>query len=111
MFFVDYPCDIRSDSLSGVSARNDLGWLYPKNSILRRAIDRLTLEMAQAGIEQKIFDKYFDVLSNTKCEPEPFVEIGYDICDTSFNILIFGGAFAFTIITIELVVNRFLKRY
>ena len=57
--------------------------------------------MTQAGIEKKIYDKYFDNLANTKCEYEPFVVIGFDICHATFYILTFGIILALIICGIE----------
>ena len=109
ILIADYACDLSSDSLSGVSTKDKLGWLYPKNSILKRIVDRITLEMAQAGIDKKIFDKYFDNLSNMDCESETFVEIGFDISQIIFFLLIKGIVLALAINFIEVIVN-FLKR-
>ena len=92
---------MRSDGLSGVSVKETEGWLYPKNSILKRIIDNAALEMTQAGIDKKIYDKYFVSLSQTRCEPEPFVVIGYDICQTTFLMLIGGIVVAIIVLGIE----------
>ena len=61
--------------------------------------------MTQAGIEQKIFDKYFERLSNDKCESEPFVEIGFDVSQISFFNLIYGTVIAFIVAIIEKAVS------
>ena len=82
--------------------KENVGWLYPKNSILKKIIDNVALEMTQTGIDKKIYDKYFASLSQTTCEPEPFVVIGYDICQATFLMLIGGSVIAFIILSLEL---------
>ena len=32
--------------------KENVGWLYPKNSILKRIVDSVALEMTQAGIDK-----------------------------------------------------------
>ena len=83
-----------------MSTKDKLGWLYPKHSILKRLVDRITLEMAQAGI-----DKYFDNISNMDCQSDIFVEIGFDVAQMSFYILIYEITLAFSISFMEVTVN------
>ena len=83
--------------------------MYPKNSIVRRIADEVMLEMAQSGIERKIFDKYFGYLSDIDCESVPFAPLGYEILLITFEILAIGILLAMILVVLELCIKRGLR--
>ena len=85
----DFPtCQLRHAKLSGVSTKDRVGWLYPRNSILKRLVDKILLDLSQKGIERKIHEKYFG--RSLECDSNPFLPVGFDIVLALFKILGIG---------------------
>ena len=92
-----------------MSSKELVGWLYPKNSILRRVADKIMLQIAQQGIERQIYHKYYRQLSYLQCDTSSsYSPIGLDILWTVFKILACGLGIAAFIMAIE-IITKFLK--
>ena len=102
-------CQLRHARLSGVSTRDHVGWLYPKNSILRKIIDHYMLQLAEEGMERQIYDKYFGQLFNPQCQTSSFAPLGFEIVLTLFQMLVTGCGVAMLCMLSELMVDKFIN--
>ena len=97
--------------MAGMSAKEQFGWLYPKNSILRKIADKIMLELAQQGIERQIYHKYYRQLSNLQCDTSSsYNPIGLDILWMVFKIFASGFGIAVIIMTLE-IATKFWKKH
>ena len=99
---------IRQGHLDGLRGKVQSGWLYPKNSILKRQFDKFLFDLGQTGIERQIKEKYFFLDPFTRCETA-FTPIGIQIVAVLFNILAFGLVIALITLVLEHVFNQCKK--
>ena len=102
-------CDLRQSQLKGISAKTLAGWLYPKNSMLKRIADNFMLLLSEEGIEKKIYDEHyghFDFIKE-QCEVEAaFIPVGFDIVLILFKILGCGSGIAVLLAMLEWIKQR-----
>ena len=65
------------------------GWLYPKNSMLKKLFDKFLIKINENGIHYQISQKYFLDESQDVCRVEP-KPIEYRIVTSVFTLLIIG---------------------
>ena len=81
-----------------------LGWFFPKNSVLAPLFNRYMLELSERGLIQGIRNKYVSPLD--KCKALEFSPVNFSLVRILFIVLTFGIIIACVISTIE----RLLKR-
>ena len=108
-FFLGYDadtiCKLRHGLLQNIRAKDASGWLYPKNSILKRLFDKQLLNLTEKGIIRQLYLKYFVGLEQDVCEVET-KPIQFHIVVTVFNILIGGCVLAILLLILELYVKN-----
>ena len=102
--FIDYDadalCKLRHGILANIRSKDISGWLYPKNSMLKRLFDKFLLNINEKGIEREIFLKYFVSIEKDLCNVQT-KPIQYHIVSTLFNVLISGCILSLIILFIE----------
>lgn len=100
-------CDLRTMKMNLGGGR--IGWMYPKNSMLRPLFDKFLVTQDETGVEQSIRMKYFEPPLG-ECSGDTGSEtsvIGYDLVINFFFFLIIGSVGAIVIAGIE----RLTKSY
>ena len=104
-----HVCNIRIGHLDGLRGQVQSGWLYPKNSILKRHFDKFLIQLGQTGIERQIRDKYFAFMDPfTKCNTA-FNPVGLHIVAILFKILGFGLGLATLSFIFEYLIHKCTK--
>ena len=101
-------CNIRHEYLENIRSKEFVGWLYPKNSMLKRLFDKFIISLNEKGIDRKLYRKYFTAFEEDKCETDTRA-IHFNIVVTLFKSLAIGIFIAFIVLTVE-IVFRHLKR-
>ena len=102
-------CKIRHGLLKNIRTKEFVGWLYPKNSLLKRLFDKFIISLNEKGIERKLYRKYFAPFEEDKCETEARA-IHFHIVITLFKSLAIGIFTAFIVLTVEIVFKHLKKR-
>ena len=95
-------CKIRHGLLENIRTKRAVGWLYPKNSLLKRLFDKFIISLNEKGIERKLYRKYYANFEDDKCETETRA-IHFKIVVALFKLLAIGIFIAFVVLTIEIV--------
>ena len=98
-------CKIRHGLLDNIRTKEYVGWLYPKNSLLKRLFDKFIIRLNEEGIERKLFLEHFVALDEDKCKTETKA-IHFHIVVTLFKSLAMGIFIAFIVLTVEIVFMR-----
>ena len=98
----DSICKIRHGLLDNIRSKQFTGWLYPKNSLLKRLFDRFIIELSENGIERKVFFKYFVDLPQDKCETKT-KPIQFHIVVTLFTMLGLGCILGLSFLCFEII--------
>ena len=85
-----------------------IGWLYPKNSLLKRLFDKFIISLNEKGIERKLYLKYFGNFEEDNCERETKA-IRFYIVVALFKSLAIGIFIAFIVLTVEIVFMHLRK--
>ena len=78
-----------------------LGWLFPRNSILKPLFDRFFLWKKEHGVIQKLYDDQYK--HKTDCTDEPFNAIDFQTVALLFALLSVGLILA--------IISFFVERY
>ena len=98
----DQLCQIRDGQLDSVKGKQRMGWLFPKNSILKNPTNDLLLQFTQSGLEQKIRDQYWSFVHAINCEIE-YTPLELNIVWILFKALAIGSGLAFVVFFMELL--------
>ena len=98
-------CKIRHGLLDNIRTKEYVGWLYPKNSLLKRLFDKFIIRLNEEGIERKLFLEHFVALDEDKCETETKA-IHFHIVVTLFKSLALGIFIACIVLNVEIVFMR-----
>ena len=98
----DQLCQIRDGQLDSAKAKLRMGWLFPKNSILKNPINDLLLEVTQSGLEKEIRDNYWGFANEINCELE-YTPLKLNIVWILFKALAIGSGLAFVVFFMELL--------
>ena len=97
-------CNIRHRMLDNVRGQELIGWLYPKNSLLKQLFDKFLTKINENGIERKLYIKYFNGIEDDQCKVTSDAKpIDFNIVVTLFKILAFGSSFAIILLCFEIV--------
>ena len=97
-------CKIRHGLLENIRPKRAIGWLYPKNSLLKRLFEKFIISLNEKGIERKLYHKYYAAFEEDKCETETR-GIHFNIVVTLFKSLAIGIFIAFIVLTVEVVLH------
>ena len=100
----DITCKLREGKLLQWNSPANMGWMYPKNSMLKRLFNKAILETTEEGVERKIYNKYFPNEDPSLCQ-QGFRPIGYEIVQSLFFILILGIGSSVVIFVIEKIIS------
>ena len=92
-------CSITHGLLNNIREKEVVGWLYPKNSMLKRIVDKFLFDVTQRGIEEKIRREYFQP-RNLRCEAS-FRPIGFTMVVLLFKLLASGTVFGILVLMLE----------
>ena len=100
----DQLCQIRNGQLDSAKGKQRMGWLFPKNSILKKPMNDLLLQIGQSGLEKKIRDEYwnFGHEINYNCDND-YTPLELNIVWILFKVLAVGSVSAFGIYFIEVL--------
>ena len=101
---MDQLCQIRDGKLDSAKGKQSMGWLFPKESILKKPMDDLLLQVAQSGLGQKLQDKYWSIPGigqEINCDIE-YTPLELNIVWILFKALAIGSGLAFGILLSEL---------
>ena len=98
----DQLCQIRDGQLDSAKGRLTMGWLFPKNYILKNPTNDLLLQFTQSGLEQKIRDQYWSFVHAINCEIE-YTPLELNIVWILFKALAIGSGLAFVVFFMELL--------
>ena len=102
-------CDIRHKVLNDARAQELVGWLYPKNSLLRKLFDKFLINLYEQGIERRLFSKHFIGVEEDQCNmSSETTPIAFQIVAILFKILAFGCILAIILLSLE-IVSKHLK--
>ena len=83
----------------------NIGWLFPMNSILKRLFNRFLMKHRENGIIQKLQAHYFK--SAVYCQTDSFNQIDLMTLSTLFGLLLFGIIVAVFTTCIEKYLHKF----
>ena len=101
-------CKIRHGLLENIRTKRIIGWLYPKNSLLKRLFDKFIISLNEKGIERKLYLKYFGNFEEDNCERETKA-IRFYIVVALFKSLAIGIFIAFIVLIVEIVFMHLRK--
>ena len=87
--------------MDSAKAKQRMGWLFPKNSILKNPMNEVLLQVTQSGLEKKIRDNYWGFADEINCELE-YTPLKLNIVWILFKALAIGSGLAFGILLSEL---------
>ena len=102
----DQFCQIRDGQLDSAKGKLGNGWLFPKNSILKKPMDDLLLQVTQSGLQEKLMDKYWSFEQNINCDFE-YTPLDMNIVWILFKALAIGSGLAFGTLFTELLFKCF----
>ena len=102
----DQFCQIRDGQLDSAKGKLPVGWLFPKNSILKKPMDDLLLQVTQSGLQQKLMDKYWSFEQKINCDFE-YTPLELNIVWILFKALAIGSGLAFGTLFTELLIMFF----
>ena len=92
----------RDGQLDSAKGKLPVGWLFPKNSILKKPMDDLLLQVTQSGLQQKLMDKYWSFEQKINCDFE-YTPLELNIVWILFKALAIGSGLAFGTLFTELL--------
>ena len=98
----DQLCQIRDGQLDSAKGKERLGWLFPKNSILKKPMNDLLLQLSQNGLEKKIRDHYWSFGHEINCDID-YTPLELNIVWILFKALAVGSGSAFGLYFIEVL--------
>ena len=102
----DQFCQIRDGQLDSAKGKLGNGWLFPKNSILKKPMDDLLLQVTQSGLQEKLMDKYWSFEQKINCDFE-YTPLEMNIVWILFKALAIGSGLAFGTLFTELLFKCF----
>ena len=103
----DILCSLSHGLLNTIRKKEKVGWLYPKNSMLKRLFDKFLIDTARTGIEDRIRTEYFKPKELT-CEVS-FNPIGFHMVKTLFKLLALGTSISAVAVIIEKLTFHCIK--
>ena len=98
----DQLCFVRDGQLDSAKGKLRMGWLLPKNSILKKPMNDILLQVIQSGLEQQIRNKYWSFAHHVNCDAE-YTPLEMNIVWILFKILAVGSGLACCTFLIELI--------
>ena len=98
----DQLCQIRDGQLDSVKGKQRMGWLFPKNSILKKPMNDLLLQIGQSGLEKKIRDQYWNFGHEINCDID-YTPLELNIIWILFKSLAVGTGLAVGIYFMEVL--------
>ena len=98
----DQLCQIRDGQLDSVKGKQRMGWLFPKNSILKAPMNDLLLQVSQSGLEKKIRDQYWNFGHEINCDID-YTPLELNIIWILFKSLAVGTGLAVGIYFMEVL--------
>ena len=96
--------------------KSPMGWLFPRNSMLKQLFDGFIMRKKEHGLIQKLYDDQYN--HKTECTNEPFNSIDFQTVTLLFALLSVGVILAIISFAVEryLFINgtfgdRYMERY